>query len=247
MLLYQFKAPHRDWRPDSYDLFLPISLCRRRLTMTMHTAGSREYDGNRKPPQPPSMSRRRPGTEPAELHAVAVVWRSGPILDAERHLREELKYWKYQTYIKDYPRCVAGCAIGRVLDYLEDTGLDENTLVVYTRTGFTSATWLNDKRWWGVVKMPFVIHARVSSHREHPDAMAMNVDFAPTLLEFAGLDVPDEMGELQVGLDGGTWRRDSRWLPLLISSGTRSSHTMASNGSVQADALLLLHGRMGAV
>ena len=47
---------------------------------------------------------------------------------------EALKYWKYQTYIKDYLRCVAGVdrAIGRVLDYLEETGLDENTLVVYT-------------------------------------------------------------------------------------------------------------------
>ena len=42
---------------------------------------------------------------------------------------ENLKNWKYQTYIKDYLRCVAGVdrAVGRVLDYLEETGLDENT------------------------------------------------------------------------------------------------------------------------
>ncbi|GIR12397.1 MAG: hypothetical protein CM15mP23_09720 [Cryomorphaceae bacterium] len=49
---------------------------------------------------------------------------------------DALKYWKYQTYIKDYLRCVAGIdrAVGSVLDYLEENGLSENTIVVIPLT-----------------------------------------------------------------------------------------------------------------
>ena len=45
-----------------------------------------------------------------------------------------LKNWKYQTYIKDYLRCVAGVdkAVGQMLDYLEASGLAENTIIIYT-------------------------------------------------------------------------------------------------------------------
>ena len=55
-------------------------------------------------------------------------------------------------------------------------------------------------------KMPFVIQCPgVIEPGSTSDAMAMNVDFAPTLLDFAGLDVPDEMqGEsFKSALDGG--------------------------------------------
>ena len=124
---------------------------------------------------------------------------------------EELKHWKYQTYIKDYLRCVAGVdrAIGRVLDYLEETGLDENTLVVYTSDqGFYLGEhgWF-DKRWMyeESFKMPFVIQCPgVIEPGSTTDVMAMNVDFAPTLLDFAGLDVPEEMqGEsFKLALEG---------------------------------------------
>ena len=107
---------------------------------------------------------------------------------------------KFQTYIKDYLRCVAGIdrAVGSVLDYLEENGLSENTIVVYTSDqGFYLGEhgWF-DKRWMYeesfrmpfVIKNPEIIEAGTSS-----DAMIMNVDFAPTLLDMAGIEVPSEM------------------------------------------------------
>ncbi len=46
----------------------------------------------------------------------------------------DLSRWKYQRYIKDYLRCVAAIDdnLGRVLDQLDELGLAENTIVVYT-------------------------------------------------------------------------------------------------------------------
>ena len=89
-------------------------------------------------------------------------------------------------------RCVAGIdrAVGSVLDYLEENGLSENTIVVYTSDqGFYLGGhgWF-DKRWMYeesfrmpfVIKNPEIIEAGTSS-----DAMIMNVDFAPTLLDMA--------------------------------------------------------------
>ena len=59
----------------------------------------------------------------------------------------ELKSWKYQRYIKDYLRVVASIDdnVGRMLDYLEEEGLAENTIVIYTSDqGF----FLGDHGWY---------------------------------------------------------------------------------------------------
>ena len=103
---------------------------------------------------------------------------------------KKLKNWKFQTYIKDYLRCVAGVdrAVGRVLDYLEETGLDENTLVVYTSDqgfylgehGWFDKRWMYEEsfrtplvvRWPGVIKKGSVNKDFVS-----------NLDFAQTFLD----------------------------------------------------------------
>ena len=78
---------------------------------------------------------------------------------------EELKYWKFQT-IKRLFRCVAGIdrAVGSVLDYLEENGLSENAIVVFTSDqGFYLGEhgWF-DKRWMyeESFKMPFVIKSK---------------------------------------------------------------------------------------
>ena len=48
--------------------------------------------------------------------------------------RDELRHWAYQLYIKDYLRCIAGIDenVGRILNYLDEQGLAENTVVIYT-------------------------------------------------------------------------------------------------------------------
>ena len=97
-------------------------------------------------------------------------------------------------------RCVASVdrAVGSVLDYLEENGLSENTIVVYTSDqGFYLGEhgWF-DKRWMyeESFKMPFLIkNPRTIEAGTTSDAMIMNVDFAPTLLDMAGLQIPSEI------------------------------------------------------
>ncbi len=47
---------------------------------------------------------------------------------------EELVRWKYQRYMQDYLACVQGVddSIGSVMDYLDQSGLAKNTIVIYT-------------------------------------------------------------------------------------------------------------------
>lgn len=111
-----------------------------------------------------------------------------------------LAEWKYQRYIKDYLRCVASVDdnIGRVLDYLEEAGLSENTLIVYTSDqGF----YLGEHGWFDKrfmyeesYKTPLVVSYPKSIKKESTtEAMTMNLDIAPTLLEYAGVAIPEDM------------------------------------------------------
>lgn len=113
---------------------------------------------------------------------------------------EAEKKWRYQRYIKDYLRCIASMDenVGRILDYLDQSGLATNTIVIYTSDqGF----FLGDHGWFDKrfmyeesLRMPLVIrwpgHIKPSSTNH---AMVMNIDFAPTLLEAAGASVPKDM------------------------------------------------------
>ncbi len=111
-----------------------------------------------------------------------------------------LTEWMYQRYIKDYLRCVASVDenIGRLLDYLDQKGLAENTLVVYTSDqGF----YLGEHGWYDkrfmyepsfttplVMRYPKAIPAGKISRQ-----MALNLDLAPTFLTLAGIAPPAEM------------------------------------------------------
>ena len=113
---------------------------------------------------------------------------------------EEEKSWKYQRYIKDYLRCVASIDdnVGRMLDYLDEEGLTEDTIVIYTSDqGF----FLGDHGWYDKrfmyeesLRMPFLIrYPREVEAGTANDGMILNVDFPPTLLDLAGVDVPEHM------------------------------------------------------
>ena len=99
---------------------------------------------------------------------------------------EEEKKWKYQRYIKDYLRCVASIDdnVGRLLDYLEEEGLAENTIVVYTSDqGF----FLGDHGWYD---KRFTRSRCVPLLIRYPQNAGLNVDFTPTLLAYAGVEIP---------------------------------------------------------
>lgn len=111
---------------------------------------------------------------------------------------EEEKKWKYQRYIKDYLRCVTSVDdnVGRLLDYLDEEGLTENTLVVYTSDqGF----FLGDHGWYDKrfmyeesLRMPLIMrYPRESAAGSVNSDMVLNVDFAPTLLDCSGLKIPE--------------------------------------------------------
>ena len=207
MLLYQFKAPHRDWRPDSmyhelfadFDFPLPETFNddyegRLAASENMMEIGRHLNRRDMKQVPPPGLSRKD------SLRWLAFGDKGQYWSPSDTLTGDALKYWKFQTYIKDYLRCVAGIdrAVGSVLDYLEENGLSENTIVVYTSDqGFYLGEhgWF-DKRWMyeESFRMPFVIkNPRTIDPGTVSDAMVMNVDFAPTLLDMAGIDVPSEM------------------------------------------------------
>ena len=207
MLLYQFKAPHRDWRPDSmyhelfadFDFPLPETFnddYEGRLAASENMMEIGRHLNRRDMKQvPPTGLSRKDSLRWLAFGDKGQYWSPSDTLTGDA-----LKYWKFQTYIKDYLRCVAGIdrAVGSVLDYLEENGLSENTIVVYTSDqGFYLGEhgWF-DKRWMyeESFRMPFVIkNPRTIDPGTVSDAMVMNVDFAPTLLDMAGIDVPSEM------------------------------------------------------
>ena len=113
---------------------------------------------------------------------------------------KELTEWKYQPYMQDYLASVAAVDenIGRVLDYLDANGLTENTIVVYTSDqGF----YLGEHGWFDKrfmyepsLRMPLVMRYPASiKPGQTTDVMALNLDFAPTFLDFAGVPVPPDM------------------------------------------------------
>ncbi|MBI4661150.1 MAG: DUF4976 domain-containing protein, partial [Verrucomicrobia bacterium] len=101
---------------------------------------------------------------------------------------------QYQEFIKRYLRCVASIDenVGRLLDYLDKTGLAQNTIVIYTSDQgvFLGEHGLYDKRFMydESIRMPFLVRhpGRIRPGSVNRDII-LNVDFAPTLLELAGL------------------------------------------------------------
>lgn len=113
---------------------------------------------------------------------------------------EALTRWKYQRYMQDYLATVQSVddGVGRVLDYLDKAGLARNTMVVYTSDQgfFLGDHGLFDKRFMyeESIRMPFLVRWPAGiKPGTRSDAMALNVDFAPTFLEFARVPVPSDM------------------------------------------------------
>ncbi len=101
----------------------------------------------------------------------------------------------YQKYLKDYLRCCKGIDdnVGRLLDYLDKNGLSENTIVIYTSDQgmFLGEHNYSDKRWIfeESLRMPFLIRypEEIEAGLKIDDTVS-NVDFAPTFLDYAGLE-----------------------------------------------------------
>ena len=113
---------------------------------------------------------------------------------------KELVRWKYQRYIKNYLRCIKGVddCVGRVMDYLKESGLDKNTIVIYSSDqGFYLGDhgWY-DKRWMyeESLKMPFIVKwPGVAEPGSVNTDLIQNLDYAETFLDVAGAKIPPDM------------------------------------------------------
>ena len=204
MLMCQHKAPHRWWEPGPEHID--------------------DFD-DRAIPEPPSLFDNLK-LEPPRNFTEEQLGRWHEAYDGENekfneaHLEgDDLLRWKYQRYIKDYLRCVQSVDdnLGRMLDYLEQAGLADNTVVVYSSDqGF----YLGEHGWFDkrfmyeeslrmplLVRWPGVAKAGV----ENTD-LVQNLDFAETFLDIAGAAVPGDMqgrslkGLIQ-GLTPPDWRK----------------------------------------
>lgn len=112
----------------------------------------------------------------------------------------ELAQWKFTRYMRDYMKVLKSLDdnVGRLLDYLDESGLAENTLVVYTSDqGFYMGEhgWF-DKRFMyeESFRTPLIMawrgHIRPGTVCRE---LVQNIDYAPTLLDAAGVGVPDGM------------------------------------------------------
>ena len=130
--------------------------------------------------------------------------------------RKELMQWRYQRYMQDYLGSIMAVdeGVGRVMDYLEESGIAENSIIVYTSDqGF----YLGEHGWFDKrfiydesFKTPLLIQwPGVIQPGSKCEEMVQNLDFAQTFLEAAGLEAPSDMqGESLIPLLKG---EDEKW------------------------------------
>ena len=215
LLMLQFKAPHRNWIPApryrgrfaEAAIPEPASLMDDQqgrsvaLTRNGQTIG-RDFrvreDLKLDPPQGlkgpelrlwalRELGRRHGGLSEAQAAAITAF---DPVL---------YRRWSYQQYAKDYVNTAQAVDdnVGRVLDWLGANGLEQDTIVVYSSDqGFyVGEHGLFDKRWMyeESQRMPLLIRAPgVAKPGSEAKAFAMNLDFAPTLLDLCGVAAPTD-------------------------------------------------------
>jgi arylsulfatase A-like enzyme len=160
--------------------------------------------------------------------------------------------WKYQRYIKDYLRTIASVDdnLGRVLRWLDETGLARNTVVVYSSDqGFYLGEhgWF-DKRWMyeESLRTPLLVRwPGVAEHGSESRALVSNLDLPETFLEIAGVPVPGAMqGRSLVPIL--TTRGDAPWdwrksFYYHYYEGPEGAHAVARHEGVRTERHKLIH------
>jgi arylsulfatase A-like enzyme len=209
MLLCWQKAPHREWEPALRDLDfdhdrvygLPDSLfddySGRGLAehdQNMTIARTMRMNEDCKLTDPPDLS-------PAQRQAWDAYYQPRNTAFLQRHLEgQALVEWKYNRFMHDYLGCIKGLddSVGRLLKYLDDTGLASNTIVIYSSDqGFFLGEhgWF-DKRWifQESARTPLLIRwpAMIQPGGVNTD-LVCNLDFAETFLAAADVPIPERM------------------------------------------------------
>ena len=142
--------------------------------------------------------------------------------DPADYTEDEIKRMSYNAYLKTYLRCVKGIDdnLAKLFAYLEEIGELDNTVIIYTGDqGFMLGEHdYQDKRWMyeESMRMPFLIrYPKTIEAGSRTDAIVENVDYAPTMLAFAGIETPDYMqGEsfkeiCETGNEPEEWKKEA--------------------------------------
>lgn len=210
-LMYHHKAPHRAWEPDDKhrQQFAGKTIPEPPTLYDDYSTRTDALRENRQRVFDDLTRRDLKLTPPPQLEGPArAKWLSVKPDKVEIEVNgetkiltgDELNRWKYQRYMQDYLACVQSIDdnVGRFLDWLDGNGLRENTVVIYTSDQgfFLGDLGLYDKRFMyePSIKMPFLVRwPGVAKSGGIQNAQSLNVDFAPTFMEMAGLPVPADM------------------------------------------------------
>ncbi len=212
MVMCQFKSPHGPWSPAIRNLdFLKdvkipepptfydnhegrVAAGKAQMTILKTMRESFHLKGD-----PDSAHYDRLGPE-QHKRAVESLAYENRHLASGRLKGDDLQREKYQRYIHDYLRCVKANDenVGRILDYLEESGLEENTIVCYSSD---QSFYLGEHGWYDkrfmyhqsfftplLVRWPGEIQPGTEVN-----AMVQNIDMAPTFLSIGGVPVPESM------------------------------------------------------
>ncbi|NJD08891.1 MAG: sulfatase [Gemmatimonadetes bacterium] len=229
-LMMHHKAPHRAWEPDQEhreqfaDRWIPEPVT---LWDTYATRASAIHENEQRVFADLTRNDLKLTPPPGLAGAALTSW-LGKKPDEVTITRdgmpvtltgEALARWKYQRYMQDYLATIQSVDdnVGRLLDFLDGAGLAENTMVVYTSDQgfFLGDHGMFDKRFMyeESIRMPFLVRwpAAVAAASQC-DAIGLNVDFAETFLDVAGLPIPKDMQgrsllPLLQGKRPADWRR----------------------------------------
>lgn len=161
---------------------------------------------------------------------------------------KELALWKYDRYVKDYLSTIQSVddGVGELLDYLDKEGLAENTIVVYTSDqGF----YLGEHGWFDK-RFMYEESFRTPILMRYPkeikagtvvDQLIQNLDFAPTFMDYAGVDIPsDVQGESFRNIVNGKTKewRDAIYYTYYEYPG---EHNVQRHNGVRTDRYKLIH------
>jgi arylsulfatase A-like enzyme len=180
VLLLHHKAPHRPWEPSP-----DHAADYRHDALAVPATFEDDHRG-----QAPAASEARMGMGELNLEDLKVLVPEG-LAEAD-----ELR-WRWRRFLEDYLACVGSIddSMGRVLDWLDETGRGRETLVVYTSDqGF----FLGDHGWFDKrfmyeesLRMPLLVrYPAAVAPGSTSDAIVLNVDFAQTFLDLAGVPEP---------------------------------------------------------
>ncbi|MEI6491624.1 MAG: sulfatase [Verrucomicrobiota bacterium] len=214
MLLCWNKAPHREWEPALRDLDFDhdrVYLKPDSLFDDYSGRGLAEHDQQMMiGSKVMRLNEDNKLSTPKDLRDLPPeqkkIWddyygpRNGAFVNRNLKPGRELTEWKYNRYMHDYLGCVKGVDdnVGRILKYLDDSGLSSNTIVIYSSDqGFFLGEhgWF-DKRWifQESARAPFLVRwPSVIKPGSVNSNLASNIDVAETLLQAAGVPLPGRM------------------------------------------------------